>query len=64
MKKDITNLDSKGNRHGFNQMCDSMGQPWSRCNYQNGIEIGYEEWNSNIFNAIGEPGTEFIYHII
>lgn len=47
MKEDITNRNSKGQYHGYQEWhSDStIFIMWGRLSYKNGKEIGYEEWH-------------------
>lgn len=45
-KKWITNLNEKGQYHGYQQTYDDDGKLGVRINCKYNLNIGYEEWHS------------------
>ena len=45
MKKNIRPANSKGKWHGYQEWYYVDDTIMHRCNYKNGLRIGYEEWH-------------------
>ena len=57
-KEEIVQFNQKGEHHGYQQLFDykyTNGRLWLRGTYNNGLEIGYEEWHRQYC----EPQTNF-----
>jgi len=50
----IKNTNAKGQFHGYQEFISCNGEIWCRCNYKNGMVIGYQEFR---------PWNEITYHI-
>ena len=65
MNKQIDNYNDKGQPHGYNQWCDSIGYYnnglWYRGNFKNNQQIGYHEVNT--ISSIGQEDTIVEFHI-
>lgn len=58
------NRNSKGELHGYQELCCADGKMWYRGKLKNWLPIGYIELNTISVNSfIGEKGTIFRFHI-